>query len=51
MFSEDIEILKINKYLKSDKYYFFIIIYADRHCSKEKIDGYKNNSENSSTTN
>ena len=50
MFSEDIEILKINKYLKSDKYYFFIIIYADRHCSKEKIDGYKNNSENSSTT-
>ena len=32
------------------KHYFFTIIYGDHHCSKEKIDGYKNNSENSSTT-
>ena len=48
MFSEDIEILEFNQYQKSDKAPF--IIYADLECIIEKIDGCKNNPENSSTT-
>ena len=36
------------QYIKSDKAPF--IIYADRECLIEKIDGCKNNPENSSTT-
>ena len=46
--SEDNEILRFNQYQKSDKAPF--IIYADFQCVIEKIDGCKNNSENSSTT-
>ena len=38
-----------NQYQKSDKASF--IIYADLECMIEKIDGCKNNPENSSTTN
>ena len=45
--SEDTKILEFNKYQKSDKAPF--IIYADLECIIEKIDGYKNNPENSST--
>ena len=45
--SEDAKILEFNKYQKSDHALF--IIYADLKCLIEKIDGYKNNSENSST--
>ena len=44
---EDTEILEFNQYQKSDKAPF--ITYADLECVIEKIDGYKNNSENSST--
>ena len=40
--------LEFNKYQKSDKAPF--IIYADLECIIEKIDGCKNNPENSSTT-
>ena len=47
MGSED-SILDFNKYQKSDKAPFFI--YADLDCLIEKIDGYKNNPENSSAT-
>ena len=46
--SENTNILEFNQYQKSDKSPF--IIYADLKCILEKIDGYKNNSENSSTT-
>ena len=46
--SEDTKILKFNQYQKSDKAPF--IIYANRECIIEKIDGCKNNPENSSTT-
>ena len=44
---EDNEILEFNQYQKSDKAPF--IIYADLECIIERIDGCKNNSENSST--
>ena len=46
--SEDSKILKFNQYQKSDKALF--IIYANFECIIEKIDGSKNNPENSSTT-
>ena len=45
---EDTKILKFNQYQKSDKAPF--IIYSDLECIIEKIDGCKNNPENSSTT-
>ena len=45
--SEDTEILKFNQYQKSDKAPF--IIYADLECIIKKIDGCKNNPENSSS--
>ena len=48
MSSEDTKILEFNQYQKYDKAPF--IIYADFECIIEKIDGCKNNSENSSTT-
>ena len=48
MSSEDIKILELNQYQKSDKAPF--IIYADLQCIIEKIDGCKNNLKNSSTT-
>ena len=46
--SENTKILEFNQYQKSDKASF--IIYADIECIIQKIDGYKNNPENSSTT-
>ena len=46
--SKDTEILEFNRYQKSGQ--ATIIIYADLHCLIEKIDGSKNNPENSSTT-
>ena len=46
--SGDTKILEFNQYQKSDKAPF--IIYADLKCMIEKIDGCKNNPENSSTT-
>ena len=46
--SEDNKTSEFNQYEKSDKSPFFI--YADLECLIEKIDGYKNNSGNSSTT-
>ena len=46
--AEDTKILEFNQYQKSDKARF--IIYADLECIIEKIDGCKNNPENSSTT-
>ena len=46
--SEDTKILEFNQYQKSDKAPF--IIYADLQFIIEKIDGSKNNPENSSTT-
>ena len=46
--SEDTKILEFNQYKKSEKALF--IIYADLECIIEKIDGCKNNPENSSTT-
>ena len=46
--SEDTKILKLSQYQKSDKAPF--IIYADLECILEKIDGWKNNPKNSSTT-
>ena len=46
--SEDTEILGSNQYQKSNKAPF--IIYADLECLIEKIDGCKNNPENSSKT-
>ena len=45
---DDTKILEFNQYQKSDKASF--IIYADIECVIEKIDGCKNNPENSSTT-
>ena len=45
--SEDTKILQFNQYQKCDKAPF--IIYADLECIIEKIDGCKNNPENSST--
>ena len=44
--SEDTEILKFNQYQKCDKASF--IIYVDLECLIEKIDGCKNNPQNSS---
>ena len=46
--SKDIKVLEFNQHTKSDK--APLIIYADRECLIEKIDGCKNNPENSSTT-
>ena len=46
--SEDPKLLEFNQYQKSDKAPF--ITYADLECMIEKIDGCKNNLENSSTT-
>ena len=46
--SEDIKILEFNQYQKSDK--APLVIYADLECLIEKIDGCKNNPENSPTT-
>ena len=48
MSSKYIEVFDFNQYKKSGKALF--TIYADVECVTEKIDGYKNNSENSSTT-
>ena len=48
MLSEDSKILEINQYQRSDNLPF--IIYADPECMIERIDGRKNNPENSSTT-
>ena len=48
MSSENTKILEFNQYQKSDKARF--IICADFECIIEKIDGRKNNPENSSTT-
>ena len=42
------KILGFNQFQKSDKATF--LIYADLECIIEKIDGCKNNPENSSTT-
>ena len=46
--SGDTKILGFNQYQKSGKVPF--IIYADLECLREKIDGHKNNPENSFTT-
>ena len=46
--SQDTKILEFDQYQKSDRAIF--IIYVDLECIIEKIDGYKNNPENSSTT-
>ena len=46
--SKDTKVLGFNQYQKSDQPQF--IIYADLECIIEKIDGCKNNPENSSTT-
>ena len=46
--SDGAKILEFNQCLKSDKAPF--IIYADRECILEKIDGCKNTPEKSSTT-
>ena len=46
--SEDTKTLEFNRYKKSDK--APLIIYADLECIIEKINGCKNNPENSSTT-
>ena len=48
MHSEDTKIIEFNQYEKSDKAPF--IIYADLECLIEKIDGCKNNPDNSFTT-
>ena len=48
MSSEDTKILEFNQCQKSDKTRF--ISYADFACITEKIDGCKNNPENSSAT-
>ena len=47
MSSEDSELLEFNRYQEADKAPF--IIYTDLEYIIEKIDGYKNNPENSST--
>ena len=46
--SEDTKILEFIQYQKSDRATFNI--YADHECLTKKIDGCKNNPENSSTT-
>ena len=46
--SEDTKILEFDQYQNFDKEPF--IIYGDLECLREKIDGYKNNLENSFTT-
>ena len=46
--SEDTKMLELSQYQKSDKAPF--IIYADLDCILEKINGWKNNPKNSSTT-
>ena len=46
--SENTKMLEFNQYQKSDKAPF--IIYADLECLIEKIDGCKNNPENSYST-
>ena len=46
--SKDTKILQFNKYRKSDKVPF--IIFANLECLLKKIDGCKNNPENSFTT-
>ena len=46
--SKDTKIVEFNQYQKSDKASF--IIYANLECIIEKIDGCKNNPDNSSTT-
>ena len=46
--SEDTKILEFSQYKKSDQDPF--IVYADLECLIEKIDGCKNNTENSFTT-
>ena len=48
MHSEGTKILEFNQYPKYGKEQF--IIYADLECIIEKIDGFKSNPENSSTT-
>ena len=48
MSPQDTKILEFTSYQKSNKAPF--IIYADLECLIEKIDGYKNNPENSFTT-
>ena len=48
MYSEDTKIIEFHQYEKSDKAPF--IIYADLECLIEKIDGCKNNPDNSFTT-
>ena len=48
MVSGKTKILEFNQYQKSDKAPF--VIHADLECFVEKIDGCKNNPENSSTT-
>ena len=45
---EDTKVLEFNQYQKSDKEAF--IIYGNRECLIEKIDGCKNNSENPSAS-
>ena len=46
--SEDTKMLEFRQYQKSDEALF--IVYADLECIMKKIDGCKNNPENSSTT-
>ena len=46
--SEDTEKLEFNQYQRYDKAPF--IVYAELECLIEKVDGFKNNPENSSTT-
>ena len=46
--SEETKILETNQHQKPDKARF--IFYADLECLIEKIDGYKNNPENQSST-
>ena len=48
MSSENTKTLEFNQYQKSDKSSF--VIYADLECLIEKINGCKNNPENSYTT-
>ena len=48
MSSNDAKILEFNQYQKSDKAPF--ITYANLECIAEKINGCKNDPENSSTT-
>ena len=49
MLSEDTKILEFHQYQEFDN--APIIIYADLECLIEKMDGYRNNPENSSTIN